>query len=270
MFKASPDYQPMTPPMYVAEHYFRMPKHIGSISTQELDTIIDRSTKAIADYEHDEKTAKLYREIKASSLVERAFVDHNGDIDCRIASLKEAQDLTKAVADTEYHELVDGVRDPDDQIRWRRATLLHAFSLTHAYSDIIAGELTKETQRETLDMLTEQRHYTERMLNSDYASDAAGLINEIVAMQSMWQNTLSDHHKMLVAIPSTARGGNGYYRRPETHDIAVAHLDHNGFEEPVQWEYYEVKAKTALRPEHLGRYAARLMIVDKRQLIEYR
>lgn len=195
----------------VFEDYFSEDKTFGAANKDHLML----NTLVCLAFCNDRRTPKQFKseafELSASMLWETAFIDtvesHNSPttvddrielIDTGSCFLMHASTLTQKT----------------DMEQTQRLLLRSLF--TQAMRDIVSGEVTSATRDELLVSLRDARSQLKFIENTQARN---GLLGEIVTLESSWSSYLKLGDK--VAIPATIRGGSGFYRANETHDIDI-------------------------------------------------
>lgn len=247
-----------TPPERYSEpeqlDYRMLPKNIGEVSSWQLLDIAKQNAKKAEELGN--QAAGQFYGIAGSAYIEAAIVD-DSDVDARLAYLDEAAANLNNAADIEYDFLESGYRHPNDQIEWLRAELNYDFM--DVYRDIVCGEVTERTKDEITDKLIRHKKYAKLATNTDHGSRAVGgFDHELTVLLKTWQAYKETGDT--IAFPSTARGGDGRFRRSETHDVVFAWQDI--VTENWNFAEAEVKGGRGRTRNALVRYQNTLLFVD--------
>jgi|GEM_PF-3518732 len=256
--------------------YLQLPKEITSV---DPETLLAAATAHETEYNDAEsimlkaKYASLISSCYAEAAISFHDPQHDFDDD-RLLLIDEAEQWAETATTLQFDTLEGGMRHPDDQEEWLRAQLQEIFM--GSYRDIVCGEVTEQTQSETLEKMQVLQMYSERLARSrhtlrKHAEPLRGLIGELKVLASFWNPRITSRQALHdVAIPSTFRGGNGRRRSTDTHDIALLHQTEIG--EPFTLSgTYEVKTHGSLKrnPQALGRYTAHLLSVGRNGIHDF-
>ncbi|MBC7512778.1 hypothetical protein H7142_03940 [Candidatus Saccharibacteria bacterium] len=190
--------------------YYEAPKRLGTIEEESL-SLLTLQALTFADYP---KTPVELRpqllELAGSTAWESAYMltraTHNSinGVDHRLDMI-DVYETVNIAARQAYGE---------ESKEHHRLTL--RLALTQVLKDVVCGEISADTVEETRDALQMALAEVGKIQNSN---DAQGVVGEIKVLQYFWDKYQKTGD--LVAIPSTVRGGSGYFRPEETHDIDV-------------------------------------------------
>ncbi len=167
------------------------------------------------------ETDPLFLDAAASAYLESSIVRDDLDTEKRMVLFSKAQFTWECALKNEETLLEIAPEMSSCVDEYRVATNLACLPMVKG---LILGDVKSETIHDSINKLLQvadvcelQKHFAKQDGRQDSVGEYSGLQHEINALLAF----LYQENPKFIALPSTARGGTGYFYREQTHDLTV-------------------------------------------------